>query len=142
LVDTYKSEKINIIKHIGKEYAVEKNYHEYKIGSKLKMLREKNGLSQKTVSDFLGMDLLFIQKLENDEERISTVLLERFCELYGCSSIDLLDQDNPMTIEYTQPLSEYIDNLPAIAAVNRIALNLLEMQRLKIMGDQFTSNLK
>lgn len=112
------------------------------LGLKLKTLREKNGLSQKTVADFLGKNLEFIQKLENGEGRISTVVLERMCELYGCSSRDLLDQDNPKAIEYTQPLSEYIDNLPAIAAINRVALNLLEMQRLQIVGDQFKNNLK
>ena len=112
------------------------------LGLKLKTLREKNGLSQTTISDFLGLDLEFIQNLENGKGRISTVLLERLCELYGCSSIDLLNQDNPKSIEYTQPLSEYIDVLSGIAAINRVALNLLEMQRLKILGDQFTSNLK
>lgn len=112
------------------------------LGKKLKTLREKNGLSQETISDFLGQNLEFIQKLENDEVRISTVIMERICELYGCSSRDLLEQDIPQTIEYTQPLSEYIDELPAIAAINRIALNLIEMQRIQIAGDLFTNNLK
>jgi transcriptional regulator with XRE-family HTH domain len=121
---------------------VSNNSLKLNIGIKLKTLREKNGLSQETISDFLGLNLEFIQKLENGEGRISTVLLERMCELYGCSSRDIIDQDNPKSIEYTQPLSEYIDFLPGIAAVNRIAINLLEMQRLKIAGDQFTSNLK
>ena len=106
------------------------------------MLREKNGLSQEKISEFLGLNLEIIQKLENDEVRISTVIMERICELYGCSSRDLLEQDIPQTIEYTNPLSEYVDDLPAIAAINRIALNLLEMQRIQIAGDQFTNNLK
>ena len=112
------------------------------IGNRIRTLRQKDGLTQKTISGFLRQDLEFIQKLEKGEGRISTVTLERICELFGCSSRDLLDQDNPSTIEYTQPLSEYIEVLPGIAAVNRIALNLLEMQRLQIVGDQFTNNLK
>ena len=140
MVDICKSEKINIIRDIGKECVVGKNYHEYRIGSKLKMLREKNGLSQEKISEFLGLNLEILQKLENDEVQISTVVMERICELYGCSSRDLLEQDIPQTIEYTQPLSEYIDELPAIAAINRIALNLIEMQRLKVVGDNFFKN--
>lgn len=112
------------------------------IGNNFRTLREKNGLSQKTIADFLGLDVEFIHAIEIGEGRISTVVLERLCELYGCSSRDIIDQDIPKAIEYTHPLSEYIDNLPAIAAINRVALNLLEMQRLQIVGDQFKSNLK
>lgn len=112
------------------------------IGNNFRTLREKNGLSQKTIADFLGLDVEFIHAIEFGEGRISTVVLERMCELYGCSSRDIIDQDNPKSIEYTQPLSEYIDVLPGIAAVNRIALNLIEMQRLQTVGDQFNNNSK
>lgn len=108
-----------------------------KIGRKLRTLREKNGLDQKTVANFLEVDEQHISEIENDERNISTVVIERFCELYGCSSRDLFDQDIPTSIEYSQPLSEYAENLSEIAVVNRIALNLLEMQRLQIAGDKF-----
>ncbi len=112
------------------------------LGYKLKRLREKNGLSQDAVANDLGFNIDQLISIEIGEGRISTVVLERLCELYGCSSRDIIDQDNPESIEFTHPLSEHLDDLRAIAAINRIALNLLEMQRLKIVGDQFKSNLK
>jgi transcriptional regulator with XRE-family HTH domain len=111
------------------------------IGKKLRVLREKNVLSQEAVANFLGVSQDHLNAIEIDEGRISTEVMERLCELYGCSSRDLLNQDTPQSIEYTQPLSEYEDILPAMATVNRIALNLLEMQRLQIAGDQFKNNM-
>ena len=111
-----------------------------KIGSKLKTLRQNNGLDQKTIANFLGVDDQQIYEIEINERNISTVIIERFCELYGCSFRDLLEQDNPPSIEYSKPLWEYVDILSEIAVINRIALNLLEMQRIKIAGDKFKNN--
>lgn len=111
------------------------------IGYKLKGLREKNGLSLDVVANYLGFSIDLLNAIEIGEGRISTEVLERLCELYGCSSRDLLNQETPKSIEYTQPLSEYEDILPAMATVNRIALNLLEMQRLQIAGDKLKNNM-
>lgn len=111
-----------------------------KLGYKIKGLREKNGLSQEAVATYLGVGKDQVDAIEKNKGHISTVLLERTCELFGCTFKDLIDQDNPKAIEYTQPLSEYIDDLPVIAAINRIAINLLEMQRIQIAGDQFNND--
>lgn len=112
------------------------------IGYKLKRLREKNGLNQDAVAHYLDINKAQLYNIEIGDVRISTVVLERLCELYGCSSRDIIDQDNPESLEFTHLLHEHLDDLPAIAAVNRIALNLLEMQRIQIAGDQFINNLK
>ena len=107
------------------------------IGNKLESIREKNRLSLEVVAHYLGISSDLLNAIEMNKDRVSTVLLERICELYGCSSRDLLEQDIPQTIEYTHPLSDYIDDLPGIASINRIAINLLEIQRIMIIGEKF-----
>ena len=84
-------------------------------------------LKPRRYTSYLGVCQDQINTIEIDESWISTKILERLYELYGCSSRDLIAKDGPVSIEYTHPLCEYVDNFSAIAVINRIVLILLEM---------------
>lgn len=78
-------------------------------------------------------------EIENNECQISTVEIEKCCELCGYTSRDLINLDNPPSINYTQSLCEYEDNLNDISKINRIAINLLEIQQLYFIAKQNTA---
>lgn len=107
------------------------------IGNNVEVLRERSHISQEELAEYLEVDLDFVKSLEKGDQSISTVKLERISELFGCPTDLLLKEEVPTeTFDYAFHTSDgqkmaLID----IAAINRIALNLLEMQRIKIMGE-------
>ena len=102
------------------------------IGYKVKQFREKLGLSQAQIANFLGVDQSYISKCEKGERQFNVDLLEKLCNLFGCEITDLLAADSPVeTLNFAFRADE-IDNddLTAISDVNRIALNIREMKAL------------
>lgn len=91
---------------------------------------------------FLAVDLNFVMSLENGGRTLSSEKLERISELFGCPSHLFLKEEVPTELfDYAFQSNEVKNmDLTAIAAINRIALNLLEMQPLKVLGDNFSAN--
>lgn len=101
------------------------------IGTKLKELRKKSGLSQVQLASYLGVGQDYLCKMENGDRRISYDILNKLSILYGCS-IEDFELDN---IEVCLPnfslRSKDITNidLKDIAAINEIAYNSKIMSR-------------
>jgi transcriptional regulator with XRE-family HTH domain len=112
------------------------------IGNNVKFLREKSKLSQEELAEYLEVNLDFVISLENGDRNVSTVKLERISELFGCPT-DLLMKDAVPTgtFDYGFHTSNGLEmDLKAIAEINRIALNLLEMQRIQSVGEKSHSS--
>ena len=62
-------------------------------GQKIKELREKAGLSQTHIAQFLGMDQSTISKCEKGERQFQVDHLERLGSLFGISLGDLMNED-------------------------------------------------
>jgi len=102
------------------------------IGYKVKQFREKLGLSQAQIANFLGVDQSYISKCEKNERQFNVDLLEKLCNLFGCEITDLISADLQVeTLNFAFRADE-IDNddLTAISDINRIALNIREMKEL------------
>ncbi|PKO00114.1 MAG: hypothetical protein CVU42_05070 [Chloroflexi bacterium HGW-Chloroflexi-4] len=112
------------------------------IGNNVKFLRERAKLSQEELAEYLEVDLDFVVSLENGDRNISTGKLERISELFGCPTRLLLKEEVPTeTFDYAfHTVDGQEMDLNTIAAINRVALNLLEMQRLQTIGEKFHSN--
>jgi len=108
-------------------------------GNNVKALRERAHISQEELVEYLEVDLDFVNSLENGDRNISTVKLERLSELFGCPTDLLLKEEVPTeTFDYAFHTSDgQRMELKDIAAINRIALNLLEMQRVMDAGQKF-----
>ena len=106
-------------------------------------LRERANLTREKLAEYLGMDQNLFNKCENGERNFSTVMLERISELFGCPINMMLGNEIPTeTFDYAFHSIHAQDmDLETIAAINRITLNLLEMQRLWIVGHEFRSRL-
>ena len=109
------------------------------IGNNVKALRERAGLSQQQLAEYLEVDSDFVVSLENENRNISTVKLERISELFGCPSDLLFSEIVPtQTFDYAfNTIDGQKMDLKVVAAINRIILNLLEMQRLRSVGECF-----
>jgi transcriptional regulator with XRE-family HTH domain len=101
------------------------------IGNKVKRLRNASRLSQSKLAEFLGVDRRYLSKLERGERQFDIPALEKVSNLFGCLLVDLINSDEPETMNYNfRPGAIASDNLNAIAEINRIALNIREMSKL------------
>ncbi len=102
------------------------------LGKNIKKLRETANLSQKHIADYLIVDQSLISKIETGERAISADKLVELSRLFCCSVEKMLSEDevNPeFKIAFrTQKLNN--NDLIALAQINKIALNLLQMDKL------------
>ena len=54
------------------------------VGKKFKELRNKSGLTQNQVADYLEVDQSYISKCEKDERQFSIDIIEKAAALFGC----------------------------------------------------------
>ena len=102
------------------------------IGQKVKELREKAGLNQTQIAQFLGIDQSTISKCEKGERQFQMDHLERLGSLFGLSLADLMNeesQNNALRIAFRADGIQ-VEDLAAIADIHKIALNLNQMRTL------------
>lgn len=95
------------------------------IYEKLKMMREKAGLRQEQIANYLGVTQTFISKVETGERNLTVDQLESVVNLYGYSLAAFADMEqDPHPIQFAfraQNISQ--EDLRAIADIGKIAIN-------------------
>ena len=95
------------------------------IYEKLKMMREKAGLRQEQIADYLGVTQAFISKVETGERNLTVDQLESVVNLYGYSLAAFADtEEEPHPIQFAfraQDVSQ--EDLRIIADIGKIAIN-------------------
>lgn len=95
------------------------------INEKLKVMREKTGLRQGQIADYLGVTQTFISKVEAGERNLNVDQLESLVNLYGYSLDSFVDEEQetqPIQFAFrAQDVSQ--DDLRFIADIGRIAIN-------------------
>ena len=102
------------------------------IGQQIKALREKAGLSQTQIAQFLEVDQSTVSKCEKGERQFQVDHLERLGSLFGLSLGDLMSEGGsavPLQIAFRADGMQ-VEDLQAIADIQKIALNLDEMRTL------------
>ena len=95
------------------------------IGNNIKTLREGMGINQCNIARFLNVDQSLILKVEKGERTLSADMLEKLACLFGVS-VDAIEDS---AIEAPRLSSAFkandlsAEDLKAISAINRIALN-------------------
>lgn len=95
------------------------------IGNNIKILRDNMGFSQSTIARFLNVDQSLISKVEKGERSLSTDMLEKLACLFGIS-IDAIESNSieASNLSFAFRASDLsAEDLEAISAINRIALN-------------------
>ena len=95
------------------------------IYEKLKVLREKAGLRQGQIADYLGVTQTFVSKVETGERNLTVDQLESLVNLYGYSLAEFTDMEqdaHPIRFAFrAQDVSQ--DDLRIIADIGKIAIN-------------------
>ena len=109
------------------------------LGARLKELRVKNSITQSQLAEYLGVDQSYISKFESGQRQLSALSLEKLADLFGLPVESLLEGEFhleqlpfAMRARHLEP-----EDLESIAVINRIALNLRDMQR---MAEVHTDN--
>ena len=95
------------------------------IGGNIRTLRENAGYTQSNIAAFMGVDQSLVSKIEKGERALSTDMIEKLASLYGVSVEQLEnEQVEPSKLSYAFRGGELsIEEMEAISAINRIALN-------------------
>lgn len=95
------------------------------IGNNIKKFRDGMGFNQSTIARFLNVDQSLISKVEKGERSLSVDMLEKLSCLFGVS-INTIEsstiEESTLSVAFrASDLS--LEDLEAISAINRIALN-------------------
>ncbi|NLC06053.1 MAG: helix-turn-helix transcriptional regulator [Erysipelothrix sp.] len=99
-----------------------------------RIIRKKVGITQAQLASFLELDQSSISKFEKGERPLEVSALEKACTLFGCTLRDLEENklDNCLKLSFRKS-DLTSESLEQIAIINKIALNLKEMD--EIEGD-------
>lgn len=99
---------------------------------KLKMMREKAGLRQEQIADYLGVTQTYISKIETGERNLTVDQLESLVSLYGYSldSFERMEEEvHPIQFAFrAQNVTQ--SDLNAIAEIGKIAMNSRFMEKI------------
>lgn len=105
------------------------------MNERLKTLRRESKITQEQLAQFLDVDQSLITKLENGSRNISAAMIDRICDLFGCTEEYLMGKSEeyiPLNFAFRSTGIE-TEDLKSVAAVNRIAMNIRDMN--KLLGD-------
>lgn len=106
------------------------------INIRLKQLRKESRITQEQMAEYLGVDQSLITKLENGTRSLNITLIDKICNLFGCSEAYLMGEDDayiPLNFAFRSNGIQSED-LESIAVVNKIAMNIRYMNEL--LGDE------
>ena len=102
---------------------------------RLKQLRKESKITQEQLAKYLNVDQTMITKLENGTRSLNVSMIEKICDLFGCSDAYLMGEDDayiPLNFAFRSNGIQ-TEDLEGIAVINRIAMNIRYMN--EMMGD-------
>ena len=102
------------------------------IYTKLKEMREKTGLRQGQIAEYLGVTQTFISKVETGERSLSVDQVERLISLYGCDFASFVRNDQePKPLKFAFRAQDVsTEDLLVISEISQIAVNSRFMNKL------------
>ena len=99
-----------------------------KIGTRLKQLRKHYKYTQKDIADFLDISQSLVAKIETGERNLKMTQIHKLCNLYVVSPEYILYGEGKLTETQLFKKDNKKIRLETISKMNRIMLNLHEMQ--------------
>lgn len=96
---------------------------------RLKQLRKESKITQEQLANYLDVDQSMITKLENGTRNLNVTLIEKICNLFGCSEAYLMGEDDihiPLNFAFRSNGIE-TEDLESIAAINKIVMDIRYM---------------
>lgn len=104
--------------------------------TRIKELRKESKLTQEQLAQYLQVDQTLVAKLENGSRSMNTTLVEKLCNLYGCSEEYLMGESNdyiPLNFSFRSSGIQSED-LESIASINKIVMNIRFMK--EVLGGE------
>ena len=102
---------------------------------RIKNLRKNSKLTQEQLAKYLEVDQSLITKLEKGTRSLNADLIDKICNLFGCTEEYLSGESDeyiPLNFAFRSN-SIQTEDLQSIADINKIAMNLRWMDQM--MGD-------
>ena len=99
---------------------------------RLKQLRTESRITQEQLAQYLDVDQSMITKLEKGTRSLNITLIEKICNLFGCSEAYLVGEDDvyiPLNFAF-RANGIQVEDLESIAAVNKIVMNIRYMNEM------------
>ncbi|OWT32825.1 transcriptional regulator [Methanobrevibacter sp. 87.7] len=103
------------------------------MGKRIKKLRLSQNINQSSVADYLGVNQSTVAKAESGDRSLNLNSLIKLSTLFGCSRDYLLgmtDEYDPLNFAFRSKNVD-VKDLEAIAAINKIVLNIDFLNDLK-----------
>lgn len=103
-----------------------------KFDQKIKLLRKESKLTQEQMASYLNVDQSLVTKLENGTRNLNVDLMEKICNLFGCTEEYLLGESDeyiPLNFAFRSNNIQ-AEDLQSIAMINKIAMNLRFMDEM------------
>ena len=103
--------------------------------TRLKQLRKESKITQEQLAKYLDVDQSLITKMENGTRNLNITLVEKICNLFGCSEAYLMGEDDvyiPLNFAFRSNGIQ-TEDLESIAMLNKIAMNIRYMN--EMMGE-------
>lgn len=103
-----------------------------KFYQRIKLLRKESKLTQEQMASYLGVDQSLVTKLENGTRNLNVDLIEKICNLFGCTEEYLLGESDeyiPLNFAFRSNNIQ-AEDLQSIAMINKIAMNLRFMDEI------------
>ena len=97
-----------------------------KLDQRIKLLRKESKLTQEQMASYLNVDQSLVTKLENGTRNLNVDLMEKICNLFGCTEEYLLGESDeyiPLNFAFRSNNIQ-AEDLQSIAMINKIAMNL------------------
>ncbi|BBL62787.1 hypothetical protein MARBORIA2_11190 [Methanobrevibacter arboriphilus] len=103
----------------------------YKVGDKLRKLREDSKYTQSQLANYLGIDQGQLSKIENGTRNLNLSLLDKICSLYNCSHEYIINDSGECSItKVAFRNSENFVDLNVVAKINQVTNNLKLLRNL------------
>lgn len=103
-----------------------------KFYQRIKSLRKESKLTQEQMASYLDVDQSLVTKLENGTRNLNVDLIEKICNLFGCTDEYLLGESDeyiPLNFAFRSNNIQ-AEDLQSIAMINKIVMNLRYMDEL------------
>lgn len=93
---------------------------------RLKQLRKESKITQEQLAKYLDVDQSMVTKIENGTRSLNVTLIDKLCNLFGCSEAYLMGDDDtyiPLNFAFRSNGIQ-TEDLESIATVNKIVMNI------------------
>ena len=103
------------------------------VARNIKMLREREGLTQEQLGDYLGISKEQVSYIENLKRPIDVIKLKKIADLFGVQVDDLMNEEMTNNLEIAYSFrTEFVDGstLEAVSFLNEFSNDLLKLRKI------------